>query len=965
LFVGRKEITLSIEEHWSSSSGACVILEGHAGVGKSAFIKHFIATQNPTIYHLQATGHPYPTQLSFAPFLDAIDDFFAQAAPQDVHDWCKDLHELSPWFPELALPTPPPTQDAHIEQSRQIRTFGLLIERIASQRPTILVFEDLHWMDQASQTLFQYLTQRLKHTQLLIFATLRTEEVTTHTPLYTTLLSLKRLPHVHAITLNPLDKREQKMLAEQQLGGKLSDELHTLLWQQAKGSPLFVRSLLHALQEEQQLSFLHHRWDITTEHCPFPSSIRALVSQRLATLPEDSLPLLSVLAISHQPLSTDTIAQLSSRSTYDTEARLTHLYNAGILEREQTQTTQQYSWHHPLFRQGILDRLTEQTRKQLHKSIACWLAQNPNTPPAQIAFHYQKLDGSSFNQPMFERLQKIAQVYKQQQHLKEAEHLLRLSIEAGQRLHIDLSTELLLYKQLAECLFLQGAIDEAIEIYERLLQTCEHNNMQLHQAQTLRLLAQARWSQMMFQESIAHLELGCKLLEETTHQELQKRIILDQMVLLDRSHQFQRLRTLQSQHNELLQTSTLSERMVSDLIEFGFMMREGRLHKAKTLAETLSTSASPFYHPIEWVRTRNFMGLADIAMGACKAAVENTTHTLHHIRNKGISWCEPSALGVTGVAYLVWGQLDRAMECAEQAITLCLQTGESRYLLRMLSLKSIVESSLGQWDAAEKTIKQAKDLLPKQVDDIHMLASLCLAEASYGNESQQHTQALHALSQLPQEQEIALDSTLPTLLLIQWGELYARTNQPHKLAKVLQRSKVFADCSLYTHAWHAYFRGWAHLMDGDTTKALSSIQQAISSFSQTGHDVNEVKARLCRLEWHTQGHLSPNQTVQKDRQRCLHVFQEKGIQHLLDKTKHLANTLSPQHPDLQLSKREREVLTLLSRGLTNKEIAQALSISHHTVGTYLKRMYTRFQQHNRVALTQFAKQHALLENEPL
>lgn len=51
--------------------------------------------------------------------------------------------------------------------------------------------------------------------------------------------------------------------------------------------------------------------------------------------------------------------------------------------------------------------------------------------------------------------------------------------------------------------------------------------------------------------------------------------------------------------------------------------------------------------------------------------------------------------------------------------------------------------------------------------------------------------------------------------------------------------------------------------------------------------------------------------------------------------------------DGQLSPREREVLLLLARGWQNKQIADALQISIHTVGTQIKNIYGKLGIHNR------------------
>ena len=61
-----------------------------------------------------------------------------------------------------------------------------------------------------------------------------------------------------------------------------------------------------------------------------------------------------------------------------------------------------------------------------------------------------------------------------------------------------------------------------------------------------------------------------------------------------------------------------------------------------------------------------------------------------------------------------------------------------------------------------------------------------------------------------------------------------------------------------------------------------------------------------------------------------------------------------------LSGREVEVVRLVARGMSNKEVAAALFISPATVSTHLKRLYRRLELHSRAALTRWAAENDLL-----
>jgi DNA-binding CsgD family transcriptional regulator len=56
---------------------------------------------------------------------------------------------------------------------------------------------------------------------------------------------------------------------------------------------------------------------------------------------------------------------------------------------------------------------------------------------------------------------------------------------------------------------------------------------------------------------------------------------------------------------------------------------------------------------------------------------------------------------------------------------------------------------------------------------------------------------------------------------------------------------------------------------------------------------------------------------------------------------------APKHSDYGLSEREKEILQLMTNGLIKKEIAEKLSLSVHTVDTYLRRIYEKLEVNTR------------------
>lgn len=73
---------------------------------------------------------------------------------------------------------------------------------------------------------------------------------------------------------------------------------------------------------------------------------------------------------------------------------------------------------------------------------------------------------------------------------------------------------------------------------------------------------------------------------------------------------------------------------------------------------------------------------------------------------------------------------------------------------------------------------------------------------------------------------------------------------------------------------------------------------------------------------------------------------------------------APASPAARLSTREREMVTFLAQGLSNKEIAQQMTVSEQTIKTHVYNVFRKLEVGNRIELTLFAVRHGLIEQAP-
>ncbi|MGH2721057.1 MAG: LuxR C-terminal-related transcriptional regulator [Actinomycetota bacterium] len=142
----------------------------------------------------------------------------------------------------------------------------------------------------------------------------------------------------------------------------------------------------------------------------------------------------------------------------------------------------------------------------------------------------------------------------------------------------------------------------------------------------------------------------------------------------------------------------------------------------------------------------------------------------------------------------------------------------------------------------------------------------------------------------------------------------------------------------------------------ETEGALASARQAVARWQELKLPYEEALARVVLAEACRQG--GDEEGARMELEVAHAAFERLGAR------TEAARTAGLLHPPTTLpaglSAREVEVLRLVARGLTNREVAAALSLSGHTVGRHLQNIFAKLGVATRSAATAFAFEHRLL-----
>jgi DNA-binding NarL/FixJ family response regulator len=247
---------------------------------------------------------------------------------------------------------------------------------------------------------------------------------------------------------------------------------------------------------------------------------------------------------------------------------------------------------------------------------------------------------------------------------------------------------------------------------------------------------------------------------------------------------------------------------------------------------------------------------------------------------------------------------------------------------------------LGRFDAAEAAYRNASRMGWEPQPGLAQLrlaqGRIDLALVAIRRASAEIAEPLKRAALLPAHVEIALAADQP-------NDARAACAELHSLAGRYESRMLTA---MVAHA-----DGATALAEGDAGSALVHLRAAQQLWIELDAPYEVARARA--LLSAACAALDDGEAAALEREAACEIFRK------LEAAPDLAR-LEPTKPVHGLSARELEVLRLLARGKTNREIAAVLVISEHTVARHVQNIYAKLRVASRAAATAFAFEHDLV-----
>ncbi|MBA3738624.1 MAG: AAA family ATPase, partial [Actinobacteria bacterium] len=247
-----------------------------------------------------------------------------------------------------------------------------LFEFLASSRPLIAVFEDLHWAEPAMLDLLEHVSVWSADAAILLVGTARPELLETRPDLG---VGSERMI---TIGLEPLEQGESKELVANLVGGSTLPPVVTSLLDAAEGNPLFLEQLVGMLVDEGHLRQDGDTWVVGDNLLALsvPPTITGILEARLERLSASERDVLERGSIEGRMFHWSSVTALSTAAEpTDVGHDLMSLIRRGLIGPAPAVfgATEAFRFQHALIRDAAYGRIPKRTRSELHEAHARWL----------------------------------------------------------------------------------------------------------------------------------------------------------------------------------------------------------------------------------------------------------------------------------------------------------------------------------------------------------------------------------------------------------------------------------------------------------------------------------------------------------------------------------------------------------------------------------------------------------------
>jgi predicted ATPase/DNA-binding winged helix-turn-helix (wHTH) protein len=703
-FVGRDAALAQLAQWWTlarQGTRQVGVIAGEAGIGKTALVNTFVAqvvaAEDVWVGYGQCLDH-YGAGEAYLPILEALGRLGRELAGER---FVAVLQQYAPsWLVQMPGLVPPGAWESlrrtasGATQPRMLRELAEALDVLTTERPFVLVLEDLHWSDVSTLAWLAYVARRPDPARFLLLGTYRpVDAIVRAHPIRTVMTELTQHQQGTEISLDYLSAGEVVTYCRQRLREPaLSAALAPVLHQRTRGHPLFLVTIVAEMRRQGLLQEEAGGGDVAravgTIRSAVPQSLRHIIEQQLHQVHPEDRVLLEAASLAGRTFSAAVVAAAVNQVTEDIEDRLTVLahhrqfiQSCGPVVWPDGTVAATYRFLHDLYCETLSDRVPPSRQQRWHLQIgarkeAGYGAQAPEIA-AELAVHFGQ--GRDADRALRYLQHAADNALRRSAHADAVTHLTRALalLQALPETPERAQRELVLQTTLGPALMATKgyAASEVESAYARARELCR-------QVGETPQLSQALWGLWYFSLVRAEFQTARELGEQLLH--LAQRVQAPALLLLA--------------HRVLGQTlAFLGE----------FSTAHGHLAREITLYNLEQHRAfASLYGQDQGVICRSWEALTLWNLGYPEQALRRSREALTLAQELVHPFSLAYAMCFAGMLEQLCRDVQAAQERATAAIALCTEQGFALYLARGITLQGWAMAEQGQGAAGLAQMRQ-------------------------------------------------------------------------------------------------------------------------------------------------------------------------------------------------------------------------------------------------------------------
>ena len=554
--------------------------------------------------------------------------------------------------------------------------------------PTVLILDDLHWIDQASRDFLRHLIETTGDVPLMLVLVSRdTERETAIRPLVAA--CEEDAQRLVDIQLRPLSAAEAQLLVEHLLARSTDEarEFQTHIAERAEGNPFYTEEIVRMLIDHGGLFREAGRWRVTSLADELldrvPGSLKGLILTRFDRLPDRLRLTLQKAAVVGPTFAARLLTMIDDAPVAAIASQLRELEARQFITAQPAGQEQTYTFRHALIQDAVYGTLMRQHRQKLHTRVAEAVERSslftPEEQAEMLVRHY--LESTTSQKALPYLIAAAEHAARRCAYEIAAKHYRRAIVLATNQpagmddayAHIHLS--------LGRALKYLGDFTEADrvlwEVLQSLLRSAEPDDgaVLATLVEGLTELADVRQREGAMEEALSHLEASLDALGERGQEEHPKlwHKVIDRMAWVH--------------------------------------FRQGKLDEALDLAQV--ATADPQWGEDETIRLASLYNILGGILWQRGSLSEATTYVERSVAlYQGLGYTRGLAKSYTnlGVLHYAQGDWSHALEALAQAHALWEQIGDIQYQALNLNNLGVLRQSMGEHELAQQNLESALDI---------------------------------------------------------------------------------------------------------------------------------------------------------------------------------------------------------------------------------------------------------------